>query len=79
MGVGSRSIGKCLFETFKRYVAMTEQDSVIDWMWVLSKVEASRMIWTELWMGDGVVVYNRGQEEEAKEGNKKAKMPKWRG
>lgn len=33
-GVGSCSLGKCLFETFWRHVVMTEQDSVIDWMWV---------------------------------------------
>ena len=75
MGVGSRSIGKCLFETFKRHVAMTEQDSVIDWMWVLSKVEASRMIWTELWMGGGVVFYNRGKKRKLRKEIKKLRCP----
>lgn len=43
---------------------MTDQDSVMDWLWVPSKVEVSRVIWTELWMAGGALVYNRSQEEE---------------
>lgn len=60
-------MGKCLVETFKRYVAMTDQDSVTDWMWVLSKVEVSRVIWTELWMGVDVTVCNRRHDDEEEE------------
>lgn len=45
---------------------MTEQDSVMNWMWVLSKAEVSRMTWTELWMAGGVTVYNRRHKKRRK-------------
>ena len=60
---------------------MTEQDSEVGWMWVLSKAEVSRLIWTGLRMGGGVIVSNGGlwMRRRFEEGDKKPETPRWRG
>lgn len=75
MGGGSASIGDCWRLSRDRL-----HQSVIDWMRVLSKAEVSKMIWTELWMGGGVIVCKRGHKRRRKlrKEIKKAEMVKYR-